>query len=91
MMYYSLIILVFNIYIYIYIIIYINIGLDLSLVHSLYWTPSDDNMYLKMNMCHNFNTLDPSLTPNVKYYNIFIILIINKEEREVIAGHYFGW
>ena len=23
-------------------------------------------------------------------YNIFIILIRNKEEREVIAGHYFG-
>ena len=27
---------------------------------------------------------------NVMKYNIFIILIRNKEEREVIAGHYFG-
>ena len=91
MMYYSLIILVFNIYIYIYIIIYIIIlGLNLGLVHLLYWIRSDGNRCLKINMCHNFNTTQ-GLTPNVKYYNIFIILIINKEEREVIAGHYFGW
>ena len=27
---------------------------------------------------------------NAMKYNIFIILIRNKEEREVIAGHYFG-
>ena len=65
MMYYSLIILVFNmyVYIYIYIVIYIIIlGLDLGLVHSLYYIRSDGNIYLKMNMCHNFNTLDQSLT-----------------------------